>query len=180
MTTVTLVAAVSENGVIGRGGGLPWHLPDDLRWFKRLTTGHTLIMGRRTFASLDQPLPDRRVIVLTRDPAFRGGGAAVAARSLDEALALVPGTEREVFVVGGAAVYRAALPRADRLFLTRVHARVEGNVFFPDVDWSAWTLVEETVHPVDDRHAHAFTIQRYERRASSARAITEKPRKTIA
>lgn len=178
MTTVALVAAVSENGVIGREGGLPWHLPDDLRWFKRLTRGHVLIMGRRTFESLDAPLPDRRLIVLTRRHRFRAGDAAVA-RTLDDALALA-GPVEQVFVVGGADVYRAALPIADRLFLTRVHAIVEGDVVFPEVDWSTWTLVEERFHPADARHAYAFTIQRYDRRGTMEQEIDEKARKTIA
>lgn len=161
MTTVALVAAVAENGVIGRDGGLPWRLPDDLRWFKRLTKGHVLVMGRRTFESLDRPLADRRLIVLTRGAGFHADGVEVV-RSLDAALQLAP--DEDVFVVGGAEVYRAALPRADRLFLTRVHATVDGDTFFPDVDWSAWTLVEEQFHPADARHAHAFTLRQYERR----------------
>ena len=178
MTAVALVAAVAENGVIGREGGLPWHLPDDLRWFKRLTTGHMLILGRRTFESLNQPLPGRRLIVVTRNPTFDADGAMIA-RSLDDALALAA-DEEEVFVAGGAAVYRAALSRADRLFITRVHATVEGDVFFPEVDWSQWTLVEEHFHPADARHQHAFTIRRYERRRPSPPDATENPGKTIA
>jgi dihydrofolate reductase len=178
VTSVALVAAVSENGVIGRGGGLPWHLPDDFRWFQRLTKGHVLIMGRRTFESLDRPLPDRRLLVLSRDPAFDAGGATVVP-SLADALAAAGDVDR-VFVAGGAAVYRAALPRADRLFITRVHASVEGDVLFPEVDWSRWTLTEENFHPADERHAHAFTIRCYERGRPPTRDVPEKPEKTIA
>lgn len=162
MTHVALVAAVAENGVIGRSGGLPWRLPDDLRHFKRLTMGHVLVMGRRTWASIGRALPGRRTIVLSRDPAFPADGAACAP-SLDAALAAASGA-RSVFVVGGASVYAAALPRADRIHLTRVHADVPGDVTFPDVDWSDWTLVEEKTHPADARHAFPFTICRYDRR----------------
>jgi dihydrofolate reductase len=161
--TVALIAAVADNGVIGREGGLPWHLPDDLRWFKRLTTGHTVIVGRRTFASLGRPLPNRRWIVLTRDPAFRPAGVETAP---DLRAALAAAGTGEVFVAGGAAVYRAALPVADRLYLTAVHADVTGDTVFPPVDFSAWTLVDEQHHPADERHAQAFTFRTYQRSRS--------------
>jgi dihydrofolate reductase len=126
---VTLVAAVAENGVIGRGGGLPWRLPDDLRHFQRLTQGHTVIMGRRTFDEIRAPLRGRRNIVVSRNPGFRADDVAVA-RSLEEALALARG-EEEVFVVGGGEVYAQALPLATRMYLTHVHAAVGGDTRFP-------------------------------------------------
>jgi dihydrofolate reductase len=161
--TVSLIAAVAENGTIGRAGGLPWHLPDDLRWFKQLTMGHAVVIGRRTYESVGRPLPGRRWIVLSRDPGFRPFGAETAP---DLGAALTRAGAGEIFVAGGAAVYRVALPLADRLYLTVVHTDVAGDTRFPPVDFDDWTLVEERSHPADERHAHAFTFRTYERRAA--------------
>jgi dihydrofolate reductase len=158
--TVSLIAAVADNGVIGRDGGLPWHLPDDLRWFKRVTAGHAVIVGRRTWESLGRALPDRRWIVLSRDPGFRPAGAETAP---DLAAALSAAGAGEVFIAGGSAVYRAALPLADRMYLTAVHADVSGDTRFPPLDFSRWTLMDERHHPADERHAHAFTFRTYDR-----------------
>lgn len=163
---VALVAAVADNGVIGRDGQLPWHLPKDLQWFQQLTTGHTIIMGRKTFQSIGKPLPDRRNIVLSRDESFRPKGTTVVVQ-LEEALKLVR-DEPEVFVVGGAAVYAAALPRADRLYLTRVHTEAVGDVAFPAWDRDDWQLVSQETHEMDDRHASRFTFQRFDRIRSPA------------
>jgi dihydrofolate reductase len=159
--TVALVAAVAENGTIGRAGGLPWHLPDDLQWFKQLTMGHAVVIGRRTWESVGRPLPGRRWIVLSRDPSFHPPGVETAP---DLATALRRAGEGLVFVAGGGAVYQAALPVADRLYLTAVHADVAGDTRFPAVNFDDWTLVEERFHPADPRHAHAFTIRTYQRR----------------
>ena len=136
---VTIVAAVGRNGVIGVGGGLPWHLPDDLRRFKALTLGHVLVMGRKTYESIGHPLPGRTTVVVTRSPGWGPGSAdvrvstSVASAIVDAAL-----VDDEVFVVGGAQVYADALPLADRMELTFVEAEPEGDATFPDVDWSAW------------------------------------------
>ncbi len=164
--TLSLIVAMSEGGVIGHHGAVPWHLPDDLKRFKQLTMGHPVIMGRRTFASIRRPLPGRRCIVLSRDPAYRPEGVE-SAPDLATALARV-GEAPEVFVIGGAEAYRDALPRADRLYLTLVHASIPGDVHFPSFDWTVWTLAEEAFHPADPRHAHAFTFRRYERRRRNA------------
>jgi dihydrofolate reductase len=161
--TVALIAAVAENGTIGRAGGLPWHLPDDLGWFKQRTMGHAVVIGRRTYESVGRPLPGRRWIVLSRDPAFRPAGVEAAP---DLGAALAQAGAGEVFVAGGAAVYQTALPVADRLYLTVVHADVEGDARFPAVNFDDWTLVDERFHPADERHAHAFTFRTYERRAT--------------
>ncbi len=158
---ISLIVARSENRVIGRDGDLPWHLPADLKRFKRLTLRHTVIMGRKTFESIGRPLPRRRSIVLSRNPDYRPEGAEVA-HGLERALELAAG-ETEVFVIGGARVFAEALPRADRLYLTLVHAEVEGDVFFPEVDAEDWRLVSEERHEADDRHAHAFSFLTYER-----------------
>lgn len=164
---VSLIVAVAENGVIGRNGGLPWHLPADLANFKKVTTGHTVIMGRRTFDELGKPLPGRRNLVVSRNPGLQIDGATVA-HDLDEAFALAEG-EAEVFVLGGEQIFRQALPAADRLYLTLVHAEVDGDTRFPAF-WGArdWELVESRPHPQDDRHAHAFDLRVYERRRREA------------
>jgi len=159
---VSLVAAMADNRVIGRGGGLPWRLPDDLKHFKRLTVDHTVIMGRKTFDEVRRPLANRRNVVISRNPAFRPPGVTVVP-SLAEALALAA-TEREVFVIGGGEIYRQALPLADRIYLTVVHARVEGDTWFPVFETAdGWALEEETPHPADDHHAYPFTFCTYRR-----------------
>lgn len=135
---VTIVAAVARNGVIGRDGDLPWHLPDDLRHFKALTIGHALVMGRKTFESIGRPLPGRTTVVVTRRDDWEAPGGVVVARSLEEALRRAAARAEEVFVVGGAEVYRQALDLADAMELTEVHASPEGDVRFPPVDWSRW------------------------------------------
>jgi len=162
---VSLIAAMSENHVIGNEGDLPWRLPLDMRHFKTVTTGHAVIMGRKTFETLPAPLPHRRNIVITRDPTYRAEGADVAL-SLDDALALVT-NEAEVFVAGGGEIYRAALPRADRLYLTLVHASVPGDTHFPSFDDGAWRLVSDERHERDERHQHAFSFRLYERASTT-------------
>ena len=136
--SVTLVAAVARNGVIGADGGLPWHLPDDLRRFKALTMGHTMIMGRRTFESIGRALPGRVSIVVTRDADWTAPGVTVA-HSVDEALALA-GPDTEVMVVGGGDVYRQTMDLADRLEITHVDADVVGDTRFPEIDPAVWHL----------------------------------------
>lgn len=163
---LAIIVAMSENRVIGRGGGLPWHLPDDLRHFKRTTKGHTVIMGRRTFDSIGRtPLPGRANIVITRDRNYEAPGAQVS-HSFAEAVTLAQRCappDAEVFVLGGADIFRLALPVAHKLYLTLVHATIEGDVHFPEFDRTAWRLIDETQHTADANHAYAFTIQTYER-----------------
>lgn len=159
-----IIAAMTENRVIGRAGRLPWRLPDEMAHFKRLTTGHPVIMGRRTFTSTG-PLPGRTNIVITRTPDFHPEGA-IPVPDFDSALAAArntAGEHEEVFAIGGTAVFRDALPHADRLYLTTVHAHLEGDTHFPDFDPTHWKLTEEHLHPADNRHPHPFTIRRYDR-----------------
>lgn len=161
--SLALVAACAENRVIGRDGGLPWHLPADLARFRRLTTGHAVIMGRRTWESIGcRPLAARRNLVVTSRP-LAGAGAEPFA-SVEAALEAVR-DDPEPCVVGGEAIYRAALPRATRIYLTLVHAAPPGDAFFPELDWSEWKLAFEERHESDARHAHAFTFQTWERGA---------------
>lgn len=175
---LALIAAVAENGVIGRDNALPWYLPEDLAHFKRVTLGKPVVMGRHTFESIGRPLPGRTNIVVSRRDGFRAGGCEVAA-SLDEALELAGRAARregvdEVVVIGGEKLYAAALPRADRLYLTEVHAAVEGDVNFPAVDWSQWIEIERVRHSAAEPDSgkglrasgdrHEFSIVVYERR----------------
>lgn len=162
---LTLIAAMSENRVIGREGDLPWSLPDDMRHFMRTTRGHTVIMGRRTWASMDGVLRNRRNIVITRQADFVADGAEVV-DSLDAAIVLAAagaGADEPVFVIGGGEIYRLAMARADCLDLTIVHATIDGDTTFPAWDPAEWRLVDETAHPADERHDHAFTFRRFER-----------------
>jgi dihydrofolate reductase len=157
---------MSENGVIGRDGALPWRLPDDMKHFRQITLGHPVIMGRRTFEGLAKPLPGRTNIVLTRD-STRAAAGTLPARSIEAAIDLAkeqPGADR-ICVIGGGEVYQLALPLADELFITRVHATIEGDTHFPPVNWSEWQLVEQSHHAADERHHHAFTMQRHIRDA---------------
>ncbi len=167
---LSMIAAMSENRVIGRDGGLPWHLPADLRFFKRTTEGHPVIMGRKTFESMDGPLPKRFNIVITRRANYEADGAVVA-RTLDEAIEAARdaagGDSDEIFITGGAKIYELGLPIADRMYLTTIHAEVEGDTFFPEFDLSAWSIVHEEHHPADDRHAHAMTFRTLDRRTAS-------------
>jgi len=133
---VYLVAAIAANGVIGANGKLPWHLPEDLQHFKRLTLGHPVIMGRKTWESIGRPLPNRTNIVVSRRSDFHAAGATVAP-SVEDALALCAGTE-PVFVIGGSEVYRAALPHAAGLVLTRIRRSYEGDARFPEIDPADW------------------------------------------
>lgn len=159
---LALICAVARNGVIGKGGSLPWHLPDDLAHFKRTTMGKPIILGRRTHESIGQALPGRRNIVVTRNPGFRAEGCETVA-SLAEALQAC-GDAPESVVVGGAALYAEALPQADCIYLTRVEADAEGDVLFPVWNPAEWVETTQVHHPADERHAHAFTITTLERR----------------
>ncbi len=162
---LSVIVAWSENRVIGRAGDLPWRLPDDLKRFKRLTTGHPIVMGRKTWDSIGRPLPGRTNIVLSRDPAFAPDGAVVA-DSFDAALARAadaPGGTDEIFVIGGAALFEHALQVADRIYLTVVHANVEGDVRIAPIDLTRWHLVEYLGHPADDKHALPFSYKTYDR-----------------
>ena len=157
-----IIAAMSKNRVIGRGGQLPWHLSADLKRFRALTSGHTILMGRKTFESIGRLLPERRSIVLTHQANFRPTGADMA-YSFDHALALAAG-EQKLFVIGGASIYELALCRADWLFLTVVHAFVEGDVYFPDLQCQEWQLVEDIRHEPDARNSLPFSFRSFERR----------------
>jgi dihydrofolate reductase len=159
---VSMVVAATENDVIGRDNGMPWHLPDDLRYFKARTMGKPMLMGRKTFESIGKPLPGRTSLVMTRDSSWHADGAVIV-RSLDEALDWARNAP-ELCVVGGAEVFRLAWPHAGRLFLTRIHAQIPGDTFFPKIDPGEWRETERTEHPADDRHAYAMSFITLDRR----------------
>lgn len=165
---LTLVVAAAENGVIGRDGDLPWRLSADLARFKRLTIGHPLIMGRKTYESIGRPLPGRVSIVLTRQADWYPGSEAVlVATQLDAAIELAKDAPEvssdEAFVIGGGEIYRLTIPHADRVQLTRVHATVEGDATFPDLDPTEWRLADSEEQPADDRNEHACTFEVWDR-----------------
>jgi dihydrofolate reductase len=155
------MVAMARNGVIGRDNQLPWHLPEDLKRFRARTVGKPVLMGRRTFESIGRPLPQRTNLILTRQPGFCPSGVQ-SVHSLDEALAASAGAA-ELVVIGGAEVYRAALPVARRIYLTRIEADVPGDTCFPELDLRAWRQVECALWPADARHAHALTFETLER-----------------
>lgn len=157
----SIIVAAAENGVIGRGNRLPWHLPADLAHFKRTTLGHPVIMGRRTWESIGKPLPGRRNIVVSRTPGFTAPGCDVA-RDLDAAYALVKG-EEEIFVIGGTRIFEVALPSADRIFLTRVLATVDGDTRFPELRPDAWRETFLGEHAADERNAYGLRFVLLER-----------------
>ena len=158
---VSIIVAVAENGVIGDKNTLLWHISEDLKHFKAVTTGHPVIMGRKTYESLGRPLPNRTNVVITRQQAEIAG--CTVAHSLGEALALFPGDD-EVFVIGGAQIYGEALPAADRFYLTRVHRAYEGDTRFPEWDAAEWRLVGSESFPCGERYEYPFTFETYERK----------------
>jgi dihydrofolate reductase len=165
---VSLIVAVSENGVIGRDGGLPWHLSSDLKLFKQATMGKPMIMGRKTFEAIGRVLPGRANIVVTRSKAAMPPGVQRAG-SLEEALALADKIARadgqdELFVIGGGEIYRQVLPRADRVYRTEVHLSVDGDTSFPDLDPRQWREVSRTRHAAGERDSADFSFVVLERR----------------
>jgi dihydrofolate reductase len=161
---ISLIVAISENGVIGREGGLPWRLSADLKRFKELTMGHTIIMGRKTWESIGRPLPGRRTIVVSRQADYYPSAEVLVATSLDRAIEAAQASgDDEAFIVGGAEIYNQALSRADRLYLTRVRAQVDGDTLFPPIDWSNWRRTDSNVCGADDKNDYPCEFQVYER-----------------
>lgn len=155
--TVTLLAAVGTNGVIGRDGGLPWHIPGDLPHVKRTTFGHVVVMGRRTYDSIGKPLPGRTTIVLTRDSDWSEAGVTACA-DIESALRVAAEFDPEVYVLGGAEIYRLAMPHADRLLISEVPQSPDGDTYFPTIDADVWAETDR-----DPRDG--FDVVTYERRA---------------
>ena len=159
---LSIIAAMSANRVIGSNNDLPWRLPADWKRFKSLTMGHHLIMGRKTFESIGQPLPGRTTIVITRQTGFAPARVLVA-HSIDQALQLVAG-DNEVFVFGGAQIYQQMLPRADRLYLTSIHEEFEGDTNFPEFEESDWLLISEETQEPDEKNPYPYSFLIYEKK----------------
>lgn len=160
---ISAIAAVAQNGVIGNRGALPWHLPADLAWFRQQTTGHCVIMGRKSFQSIGRPLPKRTNIVVTRDAGFHAEGVMVAT-SVEVALRLARAHgETEAFIIGGGELYRQTIGYWDRIYLTEVEASPDGDVFFPELDAQRWREVFRQANPPDERHPYGFVFRILER-----------------
>jgi dihydrofolate reductase len=159
---VTLIVAVADSGVIGHDNALPWHLPDDLKRFKRLTLGKPVVMGRKTFESIGKPLPGRQNIVVTRDANYQREGITVV-HGVDAALEAAAG-QAEIMVIGGAELFRLFLPLASRVHVTRVHGDIAGDVKWPPLDVREWKVVESERHETDERHIYAMTFEVWEKR----------------
>ncbi|MED5439966.1 MAG: dihydrofolate reductase [Pseudomonadota bacterium] len=166
---LSMIVAVAENGVIGRNNALPWYLPNDLKYFKQTTMGKPVIMGRKTYESIGKPLPGRTNIVMTRQADYQPEGVKVvnsveAARELAESVCLIAGQE-EALILGGAEIYTLALPHTDRLYLTEVHADVEGDAFFPEYDKSLWQEVAREDFAAEGPNPYNYSFVVYEAKA---------------
>ncbi|OVE81905.1 hypothetical protein BVY04_02140 [bacterium M21] len=160
---LSIIVAASKNRAIGKGNDLPWHLPADLKFFKKTTLGHPIIIGRKTFESFGgRPLPRRRNLIITRNPDYVAEGAEVYT-SIEAALATCT-DEGEVFICGGAQIYSMAFPKANRFYLTEVHTEIDGDTFLPEVDDADWQLISEEFRAKDQKNAHDMTFKLFERK----------------
>lgn len=165
---VSLIVAVADNGCIGINNALPWYLPEDLKYFKRVTMGKPIIMGRKTFESIGKPLPGRTNIVITHNRDYLRDGIKVVT-SLDEAIQMAESVaevdgQEEVMVIGGAGIYALCLPRADRLYYTKVHAAIHGDAFFPSVNWNEWNLLAQEDHSASGNNPYDYSFCVYDKK----------------
>lgn len=158
---INLIVAAAENNVIGDKNKMLWHLPNDLKFFKNKTMGHSVLMGRKTFDSLGKPLPERRNIIITRDKDYRHEDVDIA-NSVEEAISYCR-DEREIFIIGGGQIYKTALPLANRIYMTRVHTKIDGSTTFPELDTAVWRKVSVEKHSKDDRHPYDYTFEVYDK-----------------
>lgn len=156
---ITLIAAAAENNALGKNNDLIWHLPDDFKRFKAITSGHYIIMGRKTFESFPKPLPNRTHVIITRQKNYNPENCIVV-NSLEKAIEICPKDE-DVFVIGGGEIYQQSIAIADKIELTRVHSTFEADTFFPEIDTTIWELVQEEFHPKDEKHPFDFSFQTY-------------------
>jgi dihydrofolate reductase len=157
-----LIAAAAENNALGKDNQMIWHLPDDFKRFKQLTTGHYIVLGRKTFESFPKPLPNRTHVIITRQKNYKAEGCIIV-NSISEALQSVPKNET-VFIIGGAEVYNQTINSADKIELTRVHTTIAADAFFPEIDSEKWQLIEDIFHPKDEKHTFDFTFQTFIRK----------------
>ncbi len=154
-----LIAAAAENNALGKDNQMIWHLPDDFKRFKQLTTGHYIILGRKTFESFPKPLPNRTHVIITRQKNYKAEGCIIV-NSVPEALKTVPENET-IFIIGGAEIYNQTIAIADKIELTRVHTSIDADAFFPEINPEKWQLIEEDFHPKDEKHAFDFTFKTF-------------------
>lgn len=160
---ISSIVAMTKDRVIGKDNEIPWYMPADLAYFKKVTIGHAIIMGRNSFISIGRPLPKRTNIIITRDP-FYVTSCCPVAHSIDEALQIANDQgEEEVFIIGGGQIFSQSVELWDKLYLTEVNAEVEGDVFFPEIDMSKWRLISEDVRPKDEKNIYDCTFKVYER-----------------
>ena len=159
---LTIIAAAAENNTLGKDNDLIWHLPEDFKRFKRLTSGHSIIMGRKTFESLPGILPKRKHIVISRKENYEAKGAVVTS-SLEEAIKLAYEEDENPFIIGGGEIYGQAIKLVDFIELTRIHTEVEGDTFFPEINLKEWGLIEKSFYPKDEKHQFDFTFLTYQR-----------------
>lgn len=159
---IILIAAAAQNNALGKNNDLIWHLPDDFKRFKTLTSGHHIIMGRKTFESFPKPLPNRTHIVITRQKGYQQEGCIVV-DSIEKALEISPKNE-DVYIIGGGEIYLLGLPYANKIELTRVFDNFDADIFFPEIDLNEWELIKEDFHPRDDRHKYDFSYQTFVRK----------------
>ena len=161
---ISLVVAAAENNAIGKDNQLLWHLPNDLKFFKNITWGMVVIMGRKTFEAVNKPLPGRINIVITRQADWNAEGT-IAATDLQDALQKAKATNcNEIFVIGGGEIYKQSMEIADKIYITRVHAALDGDTFFPEIDESKWQLISNQDFEADEKHKYAYSFQTWERR----------------
>jgi len=163
---ISCIVAVAKNNVIGKDNDIPWHLPADLKYFKKTTLGHTIIMGRNCYESIGRPLPKRTNIILTRDPYYISSGC-IMAHSIDEALQLAAeGGEEEVFIIGGGKVYEQSKDMWDKLYITNVDLEVDGDVFFPEINFDQWQIDSAAFNPMDEKNLYNYTFRVYSRKTN--------------
>jgi len=162
---IILIAAAAENNALGKDNDLVWHLPDDFKRFKKLTSHHPIIMGRKTFETFPKPLPNRKHIVITRKDDYKAPEGIIVVNSLEEAVRAGNIEDETIYVIGGGEIYKLALEQATHIELTRVHETFEADAFFPEIDEKKWKLIESIEHPKDERHNYAFTYLTYVKRS---------------
>lgn len=160
---LTLIAAASENNALGKDNDLVWHLPDDFKRFKALTSGHYIIMGRKTFESFPKPLPNRTHVIITRQSDYEVPEGCIVVNTLSKAIEVCPENE-EVFIIGGGQIYKQSIEIADKIELTRVHTTVEADTFFPEIDEDIWEVIQSEYHPKDEKHEYDFTYLTFVKR----------------
>ncbi|MEJ4089515.1 dihydrofolate reductase [Galbibacter orientalis] len=160
---ITMIAAAAENNALGKDNDLVWHLPDDFKRFKKLTTGHAIIMGRKTYESFPSPLPDRKHIIITRQKDYKPADGCIVVNNVEAAIKEATDDEQP-FIIGGGEIYKLALPFSDKIELTRVHGTFEADAYFPEINTKDWELVSEEHHEKDEKHNYSFTYLTYIRK----------------